>query len=324
MAHFRLMAKADRDQTEARLAEAELKEFLLKYPDNPSTARVKGRLREAQEVLAQGEFETASFYQMRGAYRAARGRYKDIVEKYPNFSRGDQALYGMGQTLEHLKVPKEAVPYYSRLVRDFPRSPRVPEAKDRLVAMGQPVPKPTRATLARAEADAARVRSRSLLQKLGTAMASTPDTSATLRGPVQIGGAEAGGVEMAKRAPTLPSAAIIAGPVSDTSLNSGKAVDAEPGSDLSNRRPSANPQDSMTSSSEGESRSKAPDNKVVSSTTESSSKAPDNKAVSSTSESSSKSGEGSASSAPQEQSGNTTPAKKKSRFHILKKIVKPI
>jgi outer membrane assembly lipoprotein YfiO len=64
MAHFRLMAKADRDQSEAVLAEAELKEFLVKYPDNPLVVRVKARLRETQEVLGQGEFETASFYQV--------------------------------------------------------------------------------------------------------------------------------------------------------------------------------------------------------------------------------------------------------------------
>ena len=108
MAHFRLMAKADRDQAEARLAEVELKEFLVKYPDNPVAVRVKARLRETQEVLAQGELLTASFYQMRGAYRAARGRFREMVEKYPNFSGGDQALYGLGQTLEHLKTPKEA------------------------------------------------------------------------------------------------------------------------------------------------------------------------------------------------------------------------
>jgi TolA-binding protein len=43
MAHFRLMAKADRDQTEALLAETEFKEFLLKYPDSPLISRVKGR-----------------------------------------------------------------------------------------------------------------------------------------------------------------------------------------------------------------------------------------------------------------------------------------
>jgi outer membrane protein assembly factor BamD len=311
MAHFRMMAKADRDQTEARLAEAELKEFLLKYPDNPLTVRVKARLRETQEVLAQGEFETASFYQLRGAYRAARGRFRDIVEKYPNFSRGDEALYGMGQTLEHLKTSKEAVPYYSRLVRDFPLSPRVEEAKERLVAMGEPVPKPTRATLARAQADTARLRSKSLLGKLSTTMASTPDTSATLRGPVQIGGAPASGVEVAKRAPTgpsLPSASIIAQPVGDAGLSSGKAVESKPAIDDSNKGASANTQDNNPNPSASESSSKAQENKVNSSSNQSSSKA----------------AESNANSAPQEQSGTATPPKKKGRFHLLKKIIKPI
>jgi hypothetical protein len=305
-----MMAKADRDQSEAGHAQAEFKEFLLKYPDDPVTVRVKARLRETQEVLAQGEFETASFYQMRGAYRAARGRFQEIVEKYPNFSLGDQALYGLGQTLEHLKTPKEAVPYYSRVVRDFPLSPRAAEAKDRLVAMRQPVPKPTKATLARAQADAARLRSQSLLGKLGTAMASTPDTSATLRGPVRLGAA-ASGVEVAKRtpaAPSLPSAAIVAEPVGDASLNSGKAVDSKPAVDNSKKGTSANTQDNNANSSGGESSSKAPENKVNSSSNESGSKA----------------GESNANPSPQGQSGTATPPKKKGRFHLLKKIIKPI
>jgi outer membrane protein assembly factor BamD len=311
MAHFRLMAKADRDQTEARLAEAELKEFLLKYPENPLTVRVKARLRETQEVLAEGEFETASFYQMRGGYRAARGRFREIVEKYPNFSRGDEALYGLGQTLERLKTPKEAVPYYSRLVRDFPLSPRVADAKGRLLAMGEPVPKPTKATLARAQADAARLRSKSLFAKLTTAMASGPDTSATLRGPVEIEGTPASGVEVARRAPTapsLPSASIIAQPVGDASLNSGKPVDSKPAVDNSNKRASPNP----------------PDNHANTSGSESSSKAQENKVNSSSNESASKAGESGANSAPQDQSEKAPPPKKKGRFHLLKKIIKPI
>jgi outer membrane protein assembly factor BamD len=310
MAHFRMMAKADRDQAEARLAEVELKEFLVKYPDNPLTVRVKARLRETQEVLAQGELLTASFYQMRGAYRAARGRYREIVEKYPNFSGGDQALYGLAQTLEHLKTPKEAVPYYSRLVRDFPLSPRAAEAKDRLVAMHEPVPKPTKATLARAQADAARLRSQSLFGKLTTAMASTPDTRATLRGPVSLRAAETSGVEVAKRtpaAPSLPNAAIVAEPVGDASLNSGKAVDSKPAADNSSKGASTNTQGNNANSPGSESASKAPENKVNPSSNESSSTA----------------GESKANPAPQDQSATVTPPKKKGRFHLLKKIVKP-
>jgi outer membrane protein assembly factor BamD len=310
MAHFRLMAKADRDQAEAHLAEVEFKEYLVKYPDNPLTVRVKARLRETQEVLAEGEFETASFYQMRGAYRAARGRFREIVEKYPNFSRGDEALYGLATTLEHLKTPKEAVPYYSRVVRDFPLSPRAAEAKDRLVAMHEPVPKPTKATLARAQADSARLHRLSLFGKLTTAMASSPDTSGTLRGPVRLATAEASGVEVAKRtpaAPSLPNAAIVAEPIGDAGLNSGKAVDSKPAVDNSNKGTSPNAQGNNANPSGSESSSKAQENKVNSSSNASSSKA----------------GESKANPASQDQSGTVTPEKKKGRFHVLKKIIEP-
>ena len=175
----------------------------------------------------------------------------------------------------------------------------------------QPVPKPTKATLARAQADAARLRSKSLFEKLTTAMASSPDTSATLRGPVEIGGAQASGVEMAKRTPTAPSppnAAIIAEPVGDASLNSEKAVDSKPATDNSNKGTSAN----------------TPDNNANPSGSESSPKAQENKVSSSSNETSSKAGESKANSAPQDQSGTATPAKKKGRFHLLKKVIKPI
>jgi outer membrane protein assembly factor BamD len=318
MAHFRMMAKADRDQTEAHLAEVELKEFLVKYPEDPLTIRAKARLRETQEVLAEGEFETANFYQMRGAYRAARGRYREIIEKYPNFSGGDQALFGMAQTLEHLKIPKEAAPYYSRLVRDFPLSPHVDECKARLVALGQPVPKPTKATLARARADATRLHSKGMLEKLSMAMAGTPDTSATLRGPVELRSAQAS-VELAKGAPNAlsnPNASIIAQPVGDSSLGSGKADEAKP--ENSNHGASAG---GSSNTSANESAPKPEENRVTPPSSGAAPKAQENKPNSSGNQTTAKAAEGDSKSAAQDQSGTTAPAKKKGKFHIFKKII---
>jgi outer membrane protein assembly factor BamD len=227
MAHFRLMAKADRDETEAKLAEAEFKEFLLKYPDSPMMPRVKKRLREAQEVLAQGEYKVANFYYVRGANRAARSRLQDIVEKYPSFSRGDVALYYLGQTLERLRRPNDAIPYYAQVVTDFPLSPLVKDAKARLTAMHQPIPRPTRAVLARARADAIHHPRRDPFAKLGRMMSGAPDTSATLHGPVHLGAPQPGGVEVAKTSPAAAppaTATIVAQPVGDASLSAGKPV----------------------------------------------------------------------------------------------------
>ncbi len=227
MAHFRLMAKADRDQTEAKVADAEFKEFLLKYPDSPLVSRVKRRLRQTQEVLAEGEFFTANFYYVHGDYLASRSRFQEIVNKYPDFSGGGEALYYLGQSLEHLRRGREAIPYYSHVITDFPLSPLVPQAKGRLTALKQPIPRPTRAMLARAQADASHHVERDWLSTLGEMMSGTPDTTRTLYGPVHLG-STGNGMENAKtqRAAPASSAAIVATPVNEKELTTAKPAGA--------------------------------------------------------------------------------------------------
>jgi outer membrane protein assembly factor BamD len=232
MAHFRLMAKADRDRTEAKLAEAEFKEFLLKYPDSMVMPRVKARLRQVQEVLAQGDYKIARFYYSKGANRAARSRFQEIAERYPNFSRADSALWYLGQTLERLRAPNEAAQFYTRVITEHPLSPLADDAKGRLTALHQPIPRPTRATLARAQADAVPPPKRDLFQRLGGFLSSAPDTSATRRGPVRLGGAKPSGVEVATTPPpSVPGAGgstIVAQPVGEDSLKAGKPVSSNP------------------------------------------------------------------------------------------------
>jgi len=273
MAHFRMMAKADRDQTEAKIADAEFKEFLLKYPDSPMITRVKRRLRQTQEVLAQGEYLTANYYFTHGAYVAARSRFKSIVDTYPDFSAGDNALFYMGQSLEHLKRGREAVPYYSHVITDYPLSPLAPQAKVRLIAMKEPVPRPTRAMLARARADASHHIDRDWLTNLHGMVSGSPDTSATLYGPVHLGPNSGFGIETAKTPTAAPSgnSAIVATPVNEKSLATAKPAEA-----------TANPNNDSEKAKESTSDKSQP-----------------------------------AAATP------TEPAKKKGRFHVLKKVVKP-
>ncbi len=281
MSHFRLMGKADRDLTETRLAEAEFKEFLLKYPDSPTMPRVKGRLRQVQEVLAEGNFRVAKFYYMRQANRAAKSRFQEIADRYPNYSQADSALLFLGQTLERLKAPQEAAPYYARIITDYPLSPLVKDAKGRLIALRQPIPQPTRATLARAQADefSSRTHHREWFARFTGIMSSAPDLSATRHGPAQLGPPRTSETEMAKSIPSgAPSSGspntIVAQQVSDASLKSGKAVGTESTSTAATEASGDN------AGKNGASKDKP---------------APD----------------------------PNPPAKKKGRFHLLKKLIKP-
>jgi outer membrane protein assembly factor BamD len=225
MAHFRLMGKPDRDLTEARLAEVELKEFLTRYPDNALVPRVKGRLREVQEVLAQGDYEVAQLYFEHHANLAARSRFQEIADQYPNFSRADSACWYLAETLNRLRKPKEAIPYYGRIITDYPLSPLVPDAKQKLAAVHQPIPQPTKAMLARAQADQARDIHDSLYDKLVGVFSSSPNLSATRHGPVLLG-PQPGEAEMAKN-PASPAGGntIAVEPVGESALKTGKAAD---------------------------------------------------------------------------------------------------
>ena len=282
MAHFKLMAKSDRDRTEAKLAEGEFKEFLLRYPDAHVMPRVKARLRQVQEVLAQGDFKIARFYFLKGANKAASSRFQEIADRYPSYSQADEALWYLGQSLERLKQSADAGPYYARIITEHPLSPRVEEAKQRLTELGQPIPRPTRAMLARAQADAVERPGKDMFQKLFGFMSSAPDTSATRKGPVRIGQPPPSGVEVAKTPSVTPgSSTLVVQPVGEESLKAGKPVKVTPGENSS----------TAASSSEGN-------------------PASGNSA-------------GSTATSDEKKSDLAPPAKKKGKFRIFKKLVKP-
>jgi len=165
--HYEEMEKPDRDYTHAMRAEEEYRALIQDYPDSKLVPRAKQRLREVQEVLAEREFEIGRFYYLRLAYPAAIARLKTLVDRYPLYSGADQALYLLGQSYEAEinvvrknarmdevtkgrmieELTKDASEAYGRIIRRYPAMDRSLDAKARLEALHQPVPRPTRAAL---------------------------------------------------------------------------------------------------------------------------------------------------------------------------------
>ena len=152
LTHVRRMEKPDRDRTQALLAESELKAMIENYPDSPLLDEAKEKLRAVQEVLAQGVDRVADFYYLRKSYPAAIARYKEIMTKYPDYSKMPDSLYYLAESLRHSNNEPEAAIYYARIVTDHPLSDRVEEAKHRLTAMNMPIPEANPVALARAQA----------------------------------------------------------------------------------------------------------------------------------------------------------------------------
>ncbi len=165
--HYQEMEKADRDYTHAMRAEEEYRALIMEYPDSKLLPQAKQRLREVQEVLAEREYNIGRFYFLRLSYPAAIARLKTLVDRYPLYSGADEALYLLGQSYEGEmdvirkngrmneiakgkmieQLTKEASETYGRIIKRYPAMDRAIDAKARLEALHQPVPRPTRAAL---------------------------------------------------------------------------------------------------------------------------------------------------------------------------------
>src|SRR3984885_12480636 len=181
---YQQMEKSDRDYTHAKRAEDEYRNLIMQYPDNPKlVAEGKRRLLEVQEVLADREFGIGRFYFFRESYPASIARLQSLVDKYPLYSRADEALFLLGQnyegeiaqlrarpTCKAFNVParcvgettkantiavltKSAAEKYSQIITRYPVMERGDDAKKRLLALHQPVPRPTKAAVAQNRAE---------------------------------------------------------------------------------------------------------------------------------------------------------------------------
>jgi outer membrane protein assembly factor BamD len=165
--HYQQMEKPDRDFTHAMRAEDEYRQMIMQYPDSKLVPEAKQRLLEVQEVLGQREYNIGRFYFMRQSYPAAIARLRSLIDKYPLYSQIDEGLYLLGQSYEGevtmlrarnmnetqkarliAEFTTKATEAYSRIITRYPLMDRAESAKQRLEALHQPVPKPTKAAVA--------------------------------------------------------------------------------------------------------------------------------------------------------------------------------
>ncbi len=141
-AHYQQMAKPDRDRSEAKAAEEEYQTFLSTYPKDPLAPKAEQRLRDVQEIIAEGDYRIGYFYYVKGDKRAAAARLLSIARRYPLYSKSDKVLWMIGDIFDKSEHKEMASLYYGQIVKNYPLSALAPNAKGKLVAFKVPVPQP--------------------------------------------------------------------------------------------------------------------------------------------------------------------------------------
>lgn len=169
--YYKQMQKPDRDPTNAVRAQEEYRAMILQYPDSSLVPQAKQHLREVQEVLGDHEFAIGAFYQTQMNYAASIARLQSIIDTYPLYSRTDEALLDVGdayaaqsRNVARLQLDAaakkrlfklysgRAAQAYDRVILEYPMALHADDARDRLEAMGRPIPEPNHRELAKSAA----------------------------------------------------------------------------------------------------------------------------------------------------------------------------
>ena len=145
---MRQIGLPDRDATRAKRAETKLKALLQQYPNSILRAQTEQRLNQVQDNLGLHNLLIANYYytqsvqQSKGGLKGAQSRYREILDKYPNFSFQDEALFRLANTYLVEEETDQAARYFQRIVRDFPNSDWVAKSKEQLELIGASIPEP--------------------------------------------------------------------------------------------------------------------------------------------------------------------------------------
>lgn len=147
---MRQVGLPDRDATRAKRAETKLKAMLTQCRESsPLLAdEAKLRLNEVQDNLGLHNLLIANYYYKqsveykKGGLKGSQSRFREIIDKYPEFKFMDEVLYKLAVTYLIEEETDQAARYFQRIVSDYPNSEYVDKSKEQLSLIGATIPLP--------------------------------------------------------------------------------------------------------------------------------------------------------------------------------------
>lgn len=120
MSHFKDVLTIDRDQTSTRKALFAFEDLVANYPDSPYYDKAEQLIGFLNDRLAEREFYVGKFYFKNKNYKGALGRFRDILEKYPDSGLAEESLYYIGETYLRLGETSLAEDVFKTLASEYP------------------------------------------------------------------------------------------------------------------------------------------------------------------------------------------------------------
>jgi outer membrane protein assembly factor BamD len=181
--HMKQMLQPDRDNSEGQRAEDECRAVATQFPNSKFAQPSEQKLRNVQEILADKEYRTAEFYYNRGAMPAAENRYAYLAQQYPLYSAVDDALWKQADTFRKMgdRFEAQEADALVKIVRDYPASYHLGDAKARLTELKHPIPESDPVAFERMKYNLEHRHIAGFLGKVGHVIAGHPEMGAAAK-----------------------------------------------------------------------------------------------------------------------------------------------
>ena len=123
LCYYEQIVDAERDQRGTEIALAQLQEVVNRFPDSAYARDARLKMDLARDHLAGQEMNIGRFYERRGLYSAAIGRFKRVVQDYQTTNHVPEALHRLTEIYLALGLVDEARKTASVLGHNYPGSP---------------------------------------------------------------------------------------------------------------------------------------------------------------------------------------------------------
>ncbi|MFC0409204.1 outer membrane protein assembly factor BamD [Roseomonas elaeocarpi] len=140
LCYYEQINDAQRDQSGTSTAMAALQDVVNRFPDTPYARDARLKIDLARDHLAGREMEIGRFYQKRGLYAAAIGRFRVVVDNYQTTNHVPEALHRLTEIYLAMGLRDEARQTASVLGHNYPGNPWYQDSYALLVEGAPPAP----------------------------------------------------------------------------------------------------------------------------------------------------------------------------------------
>jgi|Deesub1362A_J573_1020465.scaffolds.fasta_scaffold00045_144 outer membrane protein assembly factor BamD len=137
MVYYGLIEDSERGYGAASKALEAFEQLNSRYPRNPYREEVGFKIERCKEIIADHEYRVGEFYYKKEAYRGALGRFLGLLQRFPDYGKEPDVLLRIAISYKKLGENEKAKEYFSLLMKKYPESKAVEEAKKEFAELPQ-------------------------------------------------------------------------------------------------------------------------------------------------------------------------------------------